>query len=97
MTYMAIAGEMGIAGRLHSLHVSFDLDCLDPKDAPGVGTPCAGGMSYREVQLGMELIADTAKCVSLDLVEVNPILDAGNKTAQVAMELAVSLLGKRIL
>ena len=79
------------------IHVSFDLDSLDPKDAPGVGTPCPGGISYREAQLGMEIVADCRKCISLDLVEINPILDDRNKTAQVGCELAASLLGKRIL
>jgi arginase len=79
------------------LHVSLDMDCLDPQTAPGVGTPCPGGITYREAQLAMEIIADTGRCNSLDLVEINPILDHGNKTAQVAVDLAVSLAGKTIL
>jgi len=78
------------------LHVSLDMDCLDPQTAPGVGTPCPGGITYREAQLAMEIIADTGKCNSLDVVEVNPILDLGNKTAQVAVDLAASLAGKTI-
>ncbi|MEN8258488.1 MAG: arginase [Thermodesulfobacteriota bacterium] len=79
------------------LHVSLDMDGLDPKDAPGVGTPCSGGITYREAQLAMEIIADTGRCLSLDIVEINPILDQGNKTAQIAVELAASLAGKTIL
>jgi arginase len=79
------------------LHVSLDMDCLDPQTAPGVGTPCPGGITYREAQLAMEIIADTGKCNSLDLVEINPVLDHGNKTAQVAVDLALSLAGKTIL
>lgn len=79
------------------LHVSLDLDCLDPHTAPGVGTPSPGGITYREAQLAMEIIADTGKCNSLDLVEINPILDHGNTTAKVAVDLAVSLAGKTII
>jgi len=79
------------------LHVSLDMDCLDPQTAPGVGTPSPGGITYREAQLAMEIIADTGKCNSLDLVEINPILDHGNITAQVAVDLAVSLAGKTII
>ncbi len=79
------------------LHVSLDMDSLDPKDAPGVGTPCPGGLTYREAQLAMEIIADTGRCQSLDIVEINPILDQANKTAEIAVQLAASLAGKTIL
>ena len=79
------------------LHVSFDADALDPNLAPGVGTPVPGGLTYREAHLLMELLADAAVVTSLDLVEVNPILDTQNKTAQIMVEMASSLLGKAIL
>ena len=79
------------------IHVSLDLDGLDPSITPGVGTPVPGGMSYREAHLLMEILADSGKVRSLDIVEVNPILDDRNKTAQVAVELAGSLFGQRIL
>ncbi len=79
------------------LHVSLDVDSLDPLVAPGVGTPIPGGLTYREAQLLMEIIADTGRLSSLDIVEINPILDQRNKTAQVAVELVSSLFGKSIL
>jgi arginase len=79
------------------IHVSFDLDGVDPKDAPGVGTPVPGGMTWREAHLAMELVADSGKLLSLDLVEVNPILDEHNRTADLAAQLALSATGKRIL
>ncbi|HVC81805.1 MAG TPA: arginase [Chloroflexota bacterium] len=75
---------------------SLDLDVLDPREAPGVGTPVAGGISYREAHLIMELLAESGHMVALDLVEVNPILDRENGTARLAAELALSALGKRI-
>jgi arginase len=78
------------------LHVSFDMDSLDPREAPGVGTPVRGGITYREAHLAMELIADAGKMTSLDIVEVNPILDQENRTANLAVELILSALGKRI-
>jgi arginase len=78
------------------LHVSFDMDSLDPVEAPGVGTPVRGGITYREAHLAMELIADSGKLTSLDVVEVNPILDRENRTAELAVELILSALGKRI-
>jgi arginase len=87
-----IAGT-GTAG----IHISFDLDVLDPEDAPGVGTAIAGGITYREAHLAMELLAESARVVSIDLVEVNPILDTRNQTATLAVELTQSLLGKRII
>jgi arginase len=79
------------------VHVSFDADVLDPAVAPGVGTPVPGGLSYREAHLLMELLADAKIVSSLDLVEVNPILDVQNKTGQIMVEMTASLLGKRIL
>jgi len=79
------------------LHVSFDLDCLDPDDAPGVGTGVRGGPTYREMQLCMEMIADTGRLGSLDVVELNPALDVRNRTAEVAVELIQSLFGKSTL
>ena len=79
------------------LHVSFDIDCLDPADAPGVGTGVRGGPTYREMQLCMEMIADTGRLGSLDVVELNPALDVRNQTAEVAVELIESLFGKSTL
>lgn len=79
------------------IHLSLDMDALDPKEAPGVGTPVRGGLTYREAQLAMELIADTGNLVSMDVVEVNPILDRENSTAILAVELVLSALGKKIL
>jgi arginase len=79
------------------VHVSFDLDGIDPDFAPGVGTPSPGGLSYREAHLAMEMLADTGKVISAELVEVNPILDQRNGTAALAVELLSSLLGKKIL
>ncbi len=79
------------------LHVSFDVDFLDPEIAPGVGTTVPGGPSYREAQLCMEMIADTGLLRSLDIVELNPALDQCNRTARVAVELTESLFGKSTL
>jgi arginase len=79
------------------LHVSVDLDAVDPSDAPGVGTPVRGGLSYREAHLALELVAESGRLDSLELVEVNPILDRENQTAALAVELAASALGSRIL
>lgn len=78
------------------VHVSLDADVLDPEIAPGVGTPVSGGLTYREAHLLMELLADAQIVTSLDLVEVNPILDIANRTARIMVELASSLLGKKI-
>jgi len=77
-------------------HVSFDVDGVDPQYAPGVGTPVAGGLTYREAHLAMELVAETGRMCAVELVEINPILDVGNRTARLAMELILSALGKRI-
>jgi arginase len=79
------------------LHVSFDVDVLDPEIAPGVGTTVPGGMSYREAQLCMEMIADTGLVGSLDIMELNPALDVRNKTAVLAVDLVESLFGKSTL
>jgi arginase len=78
-------------------HLSFDLDVVDPREAPGVGTPVNSGISAREAHLAMELIAESGALRSLDVVEVNPILDERNATAQLAVDLVLSALGKRIL
>lgn len=79
------------------LHVSFDLDCLDPIEAPGVGTGVRGGPTYREMQLCMEMIADTGRLGSLDVVEINPALDVRNRTAELAVEFIQSLFGASTL
>jgi arginase len=79
------------------LHVSLDMDCLDPDEAPGVGTPVPGGLTYREAHLLMEILGDSGRVRSVDVVEINPILDSGNRTAELAVELVASLLGQRIL
>jgi arginase len=79
------------------VHVSLDMDVLDPEVAPGVGTPVRGGLSYREAHLAMELVAESGVAGSLEVVEVNPILDRENQTAKLAVELVASALGARIL
>ncbi|MFQ5778718.1 MAG: arginase [Terriglobia bacterium] len=76
---------------------SLDLDVVDPSVAPGVGTPVRGGVTYREAHLAMEMIADSGKMVSLEVVEINPVIDEHNRTAQFGVELALSALGKKIL
>ena len=86
----------GLDGNTH-LHVSFDVDFLDPEIAPGVGTTVAGGPTYREAQLCMEMIADTGRLASLDVMELNPALDLRNKTAELAVDLIESLFGKSTL
>jgi arginase len=82
---------------LEKIHVSLDLDVMDPLDAPGVGTPSQGGLTYREGQLIMEILAETEKLHSVDIMEINPILDIQNRTAQMAVNLISSLFGKKIL
>jgi arginase len=79
------------------LHLSFDMDVVDPDYAPGVGTPVRGGLSYREAHLAMETVAESRRIDSMDVVEVNPILDRENATGQLAVELVASALGARIL
>jgi arginase len=89
---IAAAGS-GTAG----IHVSFDLDACDPAIAPGVGTSVRGGLGFREAHLLMEMVADSGRLTSLDLVEINPILDIQNTTATLGMDLALSALGQKIL
>src|SRR2546430_2443915 len=79
------------------LHVALDMDAVDPEYAPGVGTPVRGGLSYREAHLAMETVAESGLLDSMDVVEVNPILDRENATGQLAVELVASALGARIL
>jgi arginase len=79
------------------IHLSLDMDALDPVEAPGVGTPVRGGLSYREAHLAMEMVAASHRLISMDVVEVNAILDRENATARLAVELILSALGKRIL
>ncbi|MGB0386432.1 MAG: arginase [Ardenticatenaceae bacterium] len=94
----AIAYEaLDILGNYKHIHVSLDLDALDPAEAPGVGTPVPGGLTYREAHLLMEILGDSGLVRSIDVVEVNPILDRANRTAELAVGLVASLLGKRIL
>ena len=78
-------------------HVSLDMDWIDPEDAPGVGTPVRGGATYREAHLAMEIIADHGRMTSFEIVEVNPVIDEHNRTADLAVELAMSAFGKKIL
>jgi arginase len=87
-----IAGS-GTAG----IHVSFDLDVIDPEEAPGIGTPVPGGITYREAHLALELLHESGAVLAADFVEVNPVLDTRNSTGALAVELALSLFGKRIL
>lgn len=91
-TAVKFAGE-GTAG----IHLSFDMDVLDPMVAPGVGTPVRGGITYREAALAMEILAECGLIKSLEFVEVNPILDRGNETAKVAVGLIAAALGEEIL
>lgn len=96
---MAAAMERAIvvASRGRGIHVSVDMDAIDPNEAPGVGTPVPGGLTYREAQLAMEMVAASGRLASIEIAEVNPILDQGNKTAGLAVELIASALGKTIL
>ena len=82
---------------LKRVHLTLDMDAIDPVEAPGVGTPVPGGITYREAHLLMESLADSGKLTSMDLVEINPILDEANKTAKLAVELTLSAMGKSIL
>lgn len=79
------------------IHVSLDMDAIDPRDAPGVGTPAPGGLTYREAHLCMEILHGSKRITSMDVVEINPILDRQNRTSKIAVELAASLLGESIL
>jgi len=85
------------SGGTAGFHVSLDMDFVDPKDAPGVGTPVRGGVTYREAHLAMEMICDSRRMLSMEVVEVNPVIDEVNRTADLAVELIMSGLGKRIL
>ncbi|MBL0155993.1 MAG: arginase [Bryobacterales bacterium] len=87
---IASAGTAGV-------HLSLDMDGVDPDEAPGVGTPVRGGFSYREAHLAMEILSDSHKLTSMEVVEVNPVLDTANRTALLAVELVMSAMGKRIL
>ncbi len=78
-------------------HLSFDMDAVDPSEAPGVGTPVRGGITYREAHLAMETICDSGRMTSMEIVEVNPVLDEANRTALLGVELVMSAMGKRIL
>jgi arginase len=78
-------------------HLSFDMDFVDPLEAPGVGTPVRGGVTYREAHLAMETICDCKRMVSMEIVEVNPVLDEANRTALLGVELVTSAMGKKIL
>jgi arginase len=78
-------------------HVSLDMDAVDPREAPGVGTPVRGGITYREAHLAMETMCDSGRMTSLEVVEVNPVIDEVNRTAALAVELVMSAMGKRIL
>ena len=78
------------------IYLSFDMDALDPRHAPGVGTPVAAGLTQREAHLICEMVAETGRLLGMDMVEVNPILDIQNRTANLAMELILTALGKRI-
>lgn len=78
-------------------HLSFDVDCMDPRDAPGVGTAVRGGTTYREGHLAMEILHDSGKMLAMDITEVNPVLDSSNQTADLAAEMVLSAFGKHIL
>jgi len=93
-----IEEALRMAGRgTAGYHVSLDMDWIDPEDAPGVGTPVRGGATYREAHLAMEIIADHSRMLSFEIVEVNPVIDEHNRTADLAVELALSAFGKKIL
>ncbi len=93
---MGEAIEIASAGAA-GIHLSLDMDAVDPQFAPGVGTPVRGGCTYREAHLAMEMINDSGLMVSMEVVEVNPVIDEVNRTAELAVELTLSALGKRIL
>jgi arginase len=84
-------------GEIGGFHLSFDMDAVDPSDAPGVGTPVRGGITYREAHLAMELVCDSGLMASMEVVEVNPVIDEANRTALLAVELVTSAMGKGIL
>jgi arginase len=92
-----VRGALRDLSQVDRIHLSFDLDVVDPEIAPGVGTPIRGGLTYREAHLVMELINEAAVITSIDIVEINPILDAKNVTAELAVELIGSLMGRQII
>ncbi len=95
--YAAMERAVALASQgTEGIYLSLDLDALDPVYAPGVGTPVAGGLTYREAHLACELVAESGTLKAMDVVEVNPILDEHNRTAQLAVELVLSALGKRV-
>jgi len=98
-TPIALGGDhsIAIASRGAGIHLSVDMDAIDPDEAPGVGTPVRGGLTYREAQLAMEMVAASGRLLSLEIAEVNPILDRENRTAALAVELIASALGQTIL
>ena len=85
-----------VSHEVEGIYLSFDMDALDPRHAPGVGTPVPGGLSYREAHLACEIMAETGKLIGMELVEVNPILDVQNQTAVLAVEFIRSALGSRV-
>jgi len=93
----AIQHATSRAGTAAGFHLSFDMDALDPSEAPGVGTPVRGGLTYREAHLAMEIVNDSGRMTSMEVVEVNPVLDVANRTALLGVELVTSALGKRIV
>ncbi len=93
----AMEKAIAVASTGGGIHLSLDMDVIDPNEAPGVGTPVRGGLTYREAQLAMEMLAASGKLRSIEVAEVNPILDAGNRTAALAVELIASALGETIL
>lgn len=93
----AVERAISVAGKGQGIHLSLDMDSIDPDEAPGVGTPVSGGLTYREAQLAMEMLAATGQLRSLEIAEVNPILDRENRTAALAVELISSALGQTIL
>jgi len=96
---MATVARRALArlGHVPHIHLSLDMDAIEPSVAPGVGTPVPGGLTFREAHLLMEIVGESHKIASTDVVEINPILDEGNRTAELAVELIASALGKRIL
>ena len=95
---VVIEEALRMAGRgTAGYHISLDMDWIDPEDAPGVGTPVRGGATYREAHLAMEIIADHGRMLSFEIVEVNPVIDEHNRTADLAVELTLSAFGKKIL
>ena len=95
--HAAMEKAIAVASKGDGIHLSLDMDAIDPDEAPGVGTPVRGGLTYREVQLAMEMLASSGTLRSIEVCEVNPILDRENRTASLAVELIASALGQTIL